>query len=38
MKYFITVVAALLVALWSAIQIFAAIWVFQALRCFLGVK
>lgn len=38
MKYFIIVVAALLVALWSAIQIFAAIWLFQALRCFLGVK
>lgn len=38
MKYFITTVAALLVALWSAIQIFAAIWVFQALRVFLGVK
>lgn len=38
MKYFITTVAALLVALWSAVQIFAAIWVFQALRFFLGAK
>ena len=35
MKCFILAAAGLLVVLWSAIQIFAAIWLFQALRYYL---
>lgn len=34
-KCFILAAAGLLVVLWSAMQIFAAIWLFQALRYYL---